>query len=121
MRIGAGDIVFIADDIGLLDLIVVRFPAILSIEANLSVIRTVPVLFTVIPFPDITTIVFLMIIIVAIIFPAVATMVIVFLTVAVAIIFLAVAFLTVSPLPVICVFIGLISKEAVLVIVAVWV
>ncbi len=113
-RVGAGGVVLAADGIGLLGLVVVRFPVILSVEANLSVVGTVPVSLTVIPFPGITTIALLMVTIAAIAFLAVAIMAVVFPMVVMAIVFLAVSFL-----PVVCVFIGLVSKEAISIVVTV--
>ncbi len=115
-RIGTGGVVLVTDDIGLPGLVVVRFPAVLSVETNLSGVGTVPMSFMVIPLPGIATIAFLIVITMAIVFPVVATTMIVFLT----IIFSAIAFLAVSSLSVTYVFIHLVSSEVVSVVIVIW-
>ncbi len=123
-KIGAGDVVLAANSIGLPGLIAARFPTILSVEANLFIVRTIPVSLTVIPLPDITTIAFLTVTTTAIAFPAITTTVVVFPTIVITIIFLTVAlstvaFLAIGPPPVACVLIDLVSREVVPVVVAV--
>ncbi len=123
-RVGTGDVILAADDIGLPGLVVARLPAILSVEANPSVIRTVPTSLMVIPLPDITTVALLTVTTAAIAFLAIAITAVVFLTIATAIVFLmvalsAVAFPAINPLPITCILIDLVSREAVLVIVVI--
>ncbi len=114
-KVRTGDVIFVIDNIGLPDLVVVRLPVILSIETNLSIVGTIPISLTVILFLDIATIAFLTITIATIVFLMIVITTIIFLMVA----FSTVAFLAINPLPFVCIFIDLVSKETISIVVAI--